>query len=473
MDTKSPRRGRGTRPLFDEVAKTVERGLREQALPGIASCGDTYAAVGIDMATQDSHWGLSVITMGDDMKCGTVRLILPYQAKVEGFDRRRKLEPARHILFELLLKLSANNFITAVAVDVPFGWPEYHWTFLQTWSALMACKPESTSPLVLDKFKYRLCDRTLMACLGNHNNIFAVGADKISSSAFEWASIRCSDDWKTNWQVDLGLSDDRKASKGDVVFFETYPSAFVRLNYPEWTGYKTGNDLSKGYKVSLKPLKSKKPHNTILVDFSSEELSFHIYDDNGVVVRDIEEKELVAKEPQVNALKDQRKHLLGLSGHNKKEKERITKRIKEEVKRILDFDKAAYMKECRVKLMKRLMEKNRLSHDRTEDSENEACSTSASDAFDGFLSAVTALDYLKWRQKELPDRQMSSPSVLLGHEPINEQRKQIEKEGWILVRLSGGQDQEEPHRSESPGADLPSNTAFGDGPSERLAESLV
>ncbi len=116
MDTKSPRRGRGTRPLFDEVAKTVERGLREQALPGIASCGDTYAAVGIDMATQDSHWGLSVITMGDDMKCGTVRLILPYQAKVEGFDRRRKLEPARHILFELLLKLSANNFITAAAI---------------------------------------------------------------------------------------------------------------------------------------------------------------------------------------------------------------------------------------------------------------------------------------------------------------------------------------------------------------------
>ena len=99
------------------------------------------------------------------------------------------------------------------------------------------------------------------------------------------------------------------------------------------------------------------------MDFSSEELSFHIYDDNGVVVRDIEEKELVAKEPQVNALKDQRKHLLGLSGHNKKEKERITKRIKEEVKRILDFDKAANMKECRVKLMKRLMEKNCLSHD--------------------------------------------------------------------------------------------------------------
>ena len=136
--------------------------------------------------------------------------------------------------------------VTAVAVDVPFGWPEYHWTFLQTWSALMACKPESTSPLVLDKFKYRLCDRTLMACLGNHNNIFAVGADKISSSAFEWASIRCSDDWKTNWQVDLGLSDDRKASKRDVVFFETYPSAFVRLELSRMDGVQDRQRLVQG-----------------------------------------------------------------------------------------------------------------------------------------------------------------------------------------------------------------------------------
>ena len=50
------------------------------------------------------------------MKCGTVRLILPYQAKVVGFDRRRKFEPARHFLFELLLKLGANNFITAAAI---------------------------------------------------------------------------------------------------------------------------------------------------------------------------------------------------------------------------------------------------------------------------------------------------------------------------------------------------------------------
>ena len=81
MDTKSPRRGRGKRPIFDDVAKTVEQGLREQGLSGIASCGGTYAAVGIDMATQDSHWGLSVITMGDDMKCGTYASSFPIRPR--------------------------------------------------------------------------------------------------------------------------------------------------------------------------------------------------------------------------------------------------------------------------------------------------------------------------------------------------------------------------------------------------------
>jgi hypothetical protein len=64
-----------------------------------------------------------------------------------------------------------------------------------------------------------------------------------------------------------------------------------------------------------------------------------------------------------------------------------------------------------------------------------ACATSASDAFDGFLSAITAWDYLKWRTQPPGPIRLSSPTELLGPQTAAKEKHRIEKEGWFLVRL--------------------------------------
>lgn len=63
-----------------------------------------------------------------------------------------------------------------------------------------------------------------------------------------------------------------------------------------------------------------------------------------------------------------------------------------------------------------------------------ACNQKGSpNAFDAFLSALTAWDYLKWRSGT-QDVQLTSPAALLGRVPTEEERAIIRAEGWILVR---------------------------------------
>jgi hypothetical protein len=65
-----------------------------------------------------------------------------------------------------------------------------------------------------------------------------------------------------------------------------------------------------------------------------------------------------------------------------------------------------------------------------------SCTSSRSDAFDGFLSALTAWVYLRWRRYGVASHVTTTPRSLLGCIPDAEQENRIRREGWILTRMS-------------------------------------
>lgn len=351
MDATKPNRRKRKRPSFPKVCAEFERKLLENVLPRIKNSGDTFAAIGIDMAAQERKWGVSVLTTKDEMSKGTLRLLLPHSFEIDGFGRKYPMKPSGALLSRLFAGLMECKVTTAVAVDVPFGWPLEHKAFLETWSALGSVLPAGEELPLRKRFEYRLCDLTLMECLGEQDcstSIFPVGADKIASAAFEWAKLRHTVLGRFG-SVDLGYL--ANPAHGGVTFIETYPSAFVRLNYPSCTEYKTGK-------------------------------------------------------------LDQRE---GADGQKKAKK--------------ASKEKARFM------LMERLVREYQLVHDGTEECAKAACSTSASDPIDGFLSAIAAWDYLKWSCVKPSLLRISSPLTLLGPERAAEERDRVNKEGWILVRL--------------------------------------
>jgi hypothetical protein len=332
------------------LVDAFEQSLLEEALDRISKSGHDFAAVGIDMAADDSNWGLSIITTKGDMRCGTLWLLLPHNYKIKEVSNKRTIKPSGNFLSRLCSGLKKYKFTTAVAVDVPFGWPRKHQSFLETWSAVTF--PQNQAMPSQNDFKYRLCDQILMDCFdeeGCSTSVLAVGADKIACAAFTWANLRHAV-LRDVGLVDVGYS--AQPEHGGITFIETYPSAFVRLNHPDCTEYKTGKADPK------------------------------------------ENNRTIAKTA-----------------------------------------KAASRKEARCRLMKRLVTNDRLSHKGTEECANAACSASASDAFDGFLCAIAAWDYLKWKWDKIPGLRMSSPLVLLGRERAEQERERVNKEGWILVRL--------------------------------------
>jgi hypothetical protein len=351
MAVNSPGRRKRKRPTFVEAAAQYERKLLDKVLPRIIRNGAAYVAIGVDMASQEGNWGLSIITLRDDRVCGTLRLLLPHRFKVKGFDGVRSIKPSSDFLFGLLSGLRERQITTVVAVDIPFGWSLEHPAFLENWSALNANQLDLKPLPTLDQFKFRLCDLSLAKCLkeqGRSPALFAVGADRIASAAFRWAQLR-SDCFHRLGTVDLGFQDSQGQS--GIVFFETYPSAFVRLNYSDCTEYKTG------------------------------------------------------------------KADLGGDRNDRREAKKLSQQ------------------KARQQLTKRIVREYTLSYDGTENCAHAACSTSGSDAFDGFLCAITAWDYLKWKLSGSHGPRMSSPSELLGCEGAKKERSRVEKEGWILVRL--------------------------------------
>ena len=302
----------------------------------------SQVAIGLDMAAQEDNWGLALITLDDTCSSGALKLLLPHRATIEPFSAHCPMKPSTEYLQGLLAGLHERKIPTALAVDVPMGWPVSHAEFTKTWSALSGSHAESIP--ARDDFEYRKTDIILRGELRKKDpgaSLFAVGADKIASAAFNWAKVRAYlSDLITGCDVGFGSK-----TTDPIVLFETYPTAFLRLNYPEWIEYKTGEKSTKRSSTNR----------------SAEELRYGL------------------------------------------------------VEKLLD-DYQLDVTACRTHL-------------------DLACSSPRSDAFDGFLSALCAWDYLKIRSTGSPLSTMSTPQQLIENEIDQETREVIESEGWILIRM--------------------------------------
>lgn len=298
-------------------------------------CG--FAAVGLDMAAQDDNWGLSLITLDKSCVKGNLHLILPHFTAIEESAEHFVVPPSLPYLQDILAGLRSRNITTALAVDIPLGWPAWHGKFTNLWSATSA----TTEPLLCrDEFERRITDHKFRKKTAA--NPLAVGADKIASAAYAWALHRVQlAELIDVCDVGFGIE-----GKPIVTLFETYPAGYVRLNYGNFVKYKSGEKKSR---------KCPLPRSTASIRY---------------------------------ALLDQvqKDYSLRLTG-------------------------------CESQI-------------------NQACSVSASDAFDGFLSALTAWDYLRWRRYGVASHETTTPGSLLGCIPDAEQESRIRREGWILTRMS-------------------------------------
>ncbi|MEZ6096897.1 MAG: DUF429 domain-containing protein [Pirellulaceae bacterium] len=227
---------RRKKPSFEDSSRECQENLIVRIFEVIdqGPCG--AAAIGLDMAAQEDNWGLCLLTLDADYRQGVLQLLLPHRAKLEGFSRHCPIKPSLTNLQDLLAGLRERKITTAFAVDVPLGWPELHGDFTNDWSAMTGAKTELPSR---DDFEYRMTDLLMKERLGA--NLFAVGADKIASAAFQWAKARTElGSLIDTCDVGFGVSGDPL-----VTLFETYPAAFVRLNYGEWIKYKTADNTNE------------------------------------------------------------------------------------------------------------------------------------------------------------------------------------------------------------------------------------
>lgn len=332
---------RNTNPSFEDKRKEYQNGLVSRFLAEVDESDFKTVAIGLDMAADEDKWGLSIIALNSDCTRGQLVLLLPHRATLDNFKQVCSMKPSVEYLHGIIDGLRQRNIRVALAVDVPLGWPDSHGRFLDTWSAKSACSQNLIPER--ENFEYRLCDLTLrehLRTLDPRASLFAVGADKIACAAFEWARIRTSLlELISSCDVDCVTSNEDR-----VVLFETYPAAFIRLNYPEFISYKSGEDKANSSTSSAEDVRLRLTEK-LLKDY-------HINIEN---------------------------------------------------------------------------ERNRVA---------QACKSARSDAIDGFLSALSAWDYLRWKSSKGASHEMTTFEKLLDHAPSQEEIEKIQREGWILVRMS-------------------------------------
>ncbi len=218
--------------LFTQAADEVKASLVSNLLKRLIQSKPSAVALGIDLAAKEDNWGLSLISLDESFSAGTLELLLPHRAEVPNFKKQCPIKPSSSILREILTGLRAIKVPTALAVDIPIGWPQNHGPFATRWSAESGLGNEELPSR--NEFEYRQTDILLREKL--KSSLFAIGADKIASAAFEWARVRMAlSDLIDATDVGFGTNPDTA-----VVMFETYPAAFVRFNYSNWIEYKTG-----------------------------------------------------------------------------------------------------------------------------------------------------------------------------------------------------------------------------------------
>ena len=325
---------------YKDMKKDLQSNSVSRVLEDINKQHFEYYAVGLDMAAAEENWGLSIIGIQKDFTQGKLLLLLPHREEIPGFRAHCPMKASQDYLKSLLEGLISKPIV--IAVDVPLGWPRNHGSFTSTWSAKNGTQEQFEFPSRED-FEFRLTDiklRDLMRNIDPSASMFSVGADKIASAAFKWAEFR---NLYPNLNIisDVGLSE--ALLPNGISLFETYPAAYVRLNYNNFIQYKSGVESANIRRGLLDQLQK----------------------DYGVCIDD------------------------SLKNHV-----------------------------------------------------HQACSSPRSDAFDGFLSAMSAWDYLRWKISEHHSHFMTAPERLLNRNIDTKNNEhadliqQIESEGWILVRNS-------------------------------------
>jgi len=187
------------------------------------------------------NWGLSIIRIADLPSKHEIVAIFPHslQTKNGAEDKTRYCRPTTLVLTTLLQWVSAGQLKTAIAVDVPFGWPSLHREFLNSFSAKTGLVQSRQMPSRMN-FERRLCDITISTKFKDRRVApLSVSADTLGQAAFRWAEERealqpilgC---------IDVGLPLDCDQS---VHCFETYPAAFVRCCFPSQASYKSAKEI--------------------------------------------------------------------------------------------------------------------------------------------------------------------------------------------------------------------------------------
>jgi len=186
-------------------------------------------ALGLDVAAQLRNTGSCMLVLDAGLQHATLQHLIPHAR--DGRRQRRLKDDDLPNIFQALAALSCP---VSVGADVPLGWPVEHARFVEGWSATRGWQGAGTIPSRAH-FEARLGDVVFKETFrAQRIRPLSVGADLIAQSAFVWAQ-RCAQLAPFISRVDVGWT---PTLDPGVVLFESYPGAFVRLNYADFTDYK-------------------------------------------------------------------------------------------------------------------------------------------------------------------------------------------------------------------------------------------
>jgi hypothetical protein len=145
-----------------------------------------------------------------------------------------------------VLRTLRRQDLSAVGVDVPFGWPRSFMSFVGTWRP--ATRDDSLGIPPRELFSYRATDLIVQRAVGKWP--LSVSSDRIALGAFAWAKLVATNHLAD--QVDLGAG--RGAATGPTII-EVYPAAtlaaWVSANKLSIEGYKKDAAVRSGLLESL------------------------------------------------------------------------------------------------------------------------------------------------------------------------------------------------------------------------------
>ncbi len=116
-----------------------------------------------------------------------------------------------------VVRTTQDQAISAIGVDIPFGWPRSFVRFVGEWSPSLARRKDLVAPAA-EHFRYRTTDLVVQRTLGKWP--LSVSSDRIALGAFAWA--RLVDRNGLHEHIDCGAG---RPGELDPTILEVYPAA--------------------------------------------------------------------------------------------------------------------------------------------------------------------------------------------------------------------------------------------------------